>query len=176
MLNPPIQLVLNVYYTADDSGTSGFHSFSQYDNKGRKWKPEIAQDYSNLLFSHLREINCIVEKKNTHAELNLDIGIDELSDLMYNSAFNILGKKGGTGPCVNKPIRKFDSSLFNGAFEIGFREFRSPCHACKKCKLSLNKDFMLICCNNYRNVKKLVKRKYRDEKSVPTKYFKSIAY
>ena len=58
----PIQSILNVYYTGDDSSTSGAQSFSQHDKNGIKWKPELALDYSNLLFSELTEIDSTVEK------------------------------------------------------------------------------------------------------------------
>ena len=90
--NTPVQLILNVhvYYTEDYSDTFGSYSFSQYDSKGIKWKPELAHDYSNLLLSQLREINCII-LKITHEESILGMGIDKLSDLMYNCAFTIFG-------------------------------------------------------------------------------------
>ena len=156
----PIQLILNVYHIEDNNNNTSANTYSQCDNKGIKWKLKLAYDYYNLLFSQKHDVNSIIEKI-TCEELNLDMGVNELSDLICNCAFTIFGKKGSTGPCINS--QKFKSLWFNGACEIVRPEFRFLCRAYKTCKSSRNREVMLTCRNNYRKVKRIAKGKYKNE-------------
>lgn len=149
-----IQLNLEVNY--DQSG----HVDEFYKYKQIVWDDDKVNDFKETLNSNVEQLNCIVDQI-TNSDLNINKGIDNFADTLYNATFSVFGQTKHFRRVKPDRTRKFKSPWFTPDCEIARRELKSANRAYRRLKSHDNRNTVMVKRRQYCKAKRKARFEFK---------------